>query len=53
MPSDAGNVILLIMKNSIYQLALRCKGISDEKMGTDKTLIPYRIRIRLVSVKNP
>lgn len=42
MPSDAGNVILLIMKNSIYQLALRCKSISDEKMGTDKTLIPYR-----------
>lgn len=30
------------MKESIYHLALRCKGISDEKMGTDKTLIPYR-----------
>ncbi len=27
---------------SIYQLALRCKNISDEKMGTDKNLIPYR-----------
>lgn len=27
---------------SIYQLALRCKAISEEKMGTDKTLIPYR-----------
>ena len=32
----------LLMKNSIYQLALRCKSISDEKMGSDKTLIPYR-----------
>lgn len=31
-----------LMKNSLYQLALRCKIISDEKMGTDKTLIPYR-----------
>jgi len=30
------------MKDSIYQLALRCKAISDEKVGTDKTLIPYR-----------
>lgn len=30
------------MKKSIYQLALSCKTISDEKMGTDKTLIPYR-----------
>lgn len=30
------------MKNNVYQLALRCKSISDEKMGTDKTLIPYR-----------
>ena len=29
------------MKN-IYQLALRCKRISDEKMGTDRNLIPYR-----------
>lgn len=29
------------MKN-IYKLALRCKSISDEKMGTDKNLIPYR-----------
>ena len=27
---------------SIYKLALRCKNISDEKMGTDKNLIPYR-----------
>lgn len=31
-----------MMKKSIYQLALRCKTISDEKMGTEKTLIPYR-----------
>ena len=30
------------MKKSIYQLALKCKTISDEKMGADKTLIPYR-----------
>ena len=30
-----------IMEN-IYKLALRCKSISDEKMGTDKNLIPYR-----------
>lgn len=30
------------MKESIYQLALRYKSISDEKMGIDKTLIPYR-----------
>lgn len=30
------------MKESIYQIAMRCKSISDEKMGTDKTLIPYR-----------
>ena len=29
------------MKN-IFKLALRCKSISDEKMGTDKNLIPYR-----------
>lgn len=29
------------MKN-IYELARHCKCISDEKMGTDKTLIPYR-----------
>ena len=32
----------VIMKESIYQIAMRCKSISDEKMGTDKTLIPYR-----------
>lgn len=31
----------LIMK-IIYKLALKCKSISDEKMGTDKNLIPYR-----------
>lgn len=30
------------MKESIYQLALRCKNISDEKIGIDKTLIPYQ-----------
>ena len=30
------------MKENLYQLALRCKTISDERMGTDKTLIPYR-----------
>lgn len=30
------------MKNSIYQLALRCKTISDEKMGTDRNIIPFR-----------
>ena len=30
------------MKESIYKLALRCKTISDKKVGTDKTLIPYR-----------
>ena len=29
------------MKN-VYRLALRCKSISDEKMGIDKNLIPYR-----------
>ena len=29
------------MKN-FYTLALRCKSISDEKMGIDKNLIPYR-----------
>lgn len=29
-----------VMKN-IYQLALRCKSISDEKIGTDKNLIPF------------
>lgn len=29
------------MKN-VYKLALRCKSISDEKMGIDKNLIPYR-----------
>lgn len=29
------------MKN-IFQLASRCKRISDEKMGTDRNLIPYR-----------
>lgn len=27
---------------SIYQLALRCKSISDEKMGTDRNIIPFR-----------
>ncbi len=31
-----------MMKNSIYQLALRCKTISDEKMGTDRNIIPFR-----------
>ena len=30
------------MKNSIYQLALRCKSISDEKMGTDRNIISIR-----------
>lgn len=30
------------MKDSIYQLALRCKCISDQRMGTDRNLIPYR-----------
>lgn len=30
------------MREDIYQLALRCKKIADEKMGTDKNLIPYR-----------
>ena len=30
------------MKNSIYQLALSCKSISDEKMGTDRNIIPFR-----------
>lgn len=29
------------MKN-IYQLALQCKKISNERMGTDRNLIPYR-----------
>ena len=28
--------------NSIYQIALRCKSISEEKMGIDRTLIPSR-----------
>jgi hypothetical protein len=31
-----------MMKKSIYQLALRCKTISDEKMGTDRNIIPFR-----------
>lgn len=30
------------MREDIYQLALRCKTIVAEKMGTDKNLIPYR-----------
>lgn len=30
------------MKRSIYELALKCKSISEEKIGTDRTLIPYR-----------
>ena len=30
------------MKENIYQLALRCKIISDERIGTDKNLISYR-----------
>ena len=30
------------MKNNIYQLALRCKNISDERVGTNRNLIPYR-----------
>lgn len=30
------------MKKNIYQLALRCKNISEGKMGTDRTLIPLR-----------
>lgn len=30
------------MREDIYQLALRCKTIAAEKMGTDKNLIPYR-----------
>lgn len=30
------------MKDNIYQLALRCKSISDEKMGTDRNIIPFR-----------
>ena len=31
-----------MMKENIYQLALRCKIIADEKIGTDRNLIPYR-----------
>ena len=30
------------MKESIYQLALRCKSISDEKMGTDRNIFPFK-----------
>ena len=30
------------MKDNIHKLALKCKRISDERMGTDKNLIPYR-----------
>lgn len=30
------------MRENIYQLALRCKKIADEKIGTDKILIPYQ-----------
>ena len=30
------------MKHNIYQLALRCKNISDERVGTNRNLIPYR-----------
>lgn len=29
------------MKKDIYKLALRCKRISDESIGTDKNLIPF------------
>lgn len=30
------------MKNNVYQLALRCKSISDEKMGTDRNIFPFK-----------
>lgn len=30
------------MKDSIYQLASKCKSISDDGMGIDKVLIPYK-----------
>lgn len=30
------------MRMNIYQLALRCKNISDERIRTDRNLIPYR-----------
>ena len=30
------------MKKSIYQLALSCKTISDEKMGTDRNIFPFK-----------
>ena len=30
------------MKKSIFQLVLRCKTISDEKMGTDRNIIPFQ-----------
>lgn len=30
------------MKGSIYQLALKCKSISDEKMGTDRNIFPFK-----------
>lgn len=30
------------MKESIYLLALKCKSISDEKMGTDRNIFPFK-----------
>ena len=30
------------MEKTIYKLALRCKRIAEDKIGTDKTLIPYK-----------
>lgn len=31
--------------NSIYQLALKCQAISEEKIGIVRTLIPYRTHV--------
>lgn len=33
---------MAIVKDKIYQLALRCKSISDEKMGTDRNVFPFK-----------
>ena len=33
------------MKNSIYQAALKCKSISEEKMGINKTRFIFNIKL--------
>lgn len=42
------------MKNDIFQLAMRCKSISDEKMNVDKIRAPYgRLILTDYTVKGP